>query len=221
METHAIRVYRSLLASALVAYSLPGLAVSDCPVAHIVAPASGARVEEARPTIVWRALPGVSRYRVQLESRVPEGRIVASTDALVEGTQFVPPANLADSRAAVKALVTAACGTDAPHATVSAQPARFYVDLAPRCPAVGNLTVEAAAAAATGGSRVMWAPSKAATAYEVAVYAMPDGKRLAGGETPAASYTLAFREQAVMVAVRPHCGAAVGPAVYGMVPAAP
>ena len=190
------------------------LAAADCPAAEIVAPERGALVGEPRPAVEWRALPGVSRYRVQLESRVPEGRVVTSTDSVVEGTRFVPPANLAESRAAVKLLVTALCGDAA--ARVSEQPARFYVDLARACPPVSKLSFEIPALADAGGAgKVAWTGAAAATRFEVVLYAMPGGEMMSSGETPSASYDLPGGAQAMLVAVRPRCGAAVGPAAYG------
>ena len=194
-------------------------AAAACPVAEIIAPERGARVGQPRPAIEWRALPGVSRYRVQLESRVPEGRVLSSTDSVVEGTRFIPPADLAESRAAVKLLVTAACENGP--STVREQPARFFVDLTLKCPPISRLSFEDAATGLAGGAgRVAWARPAAATRYEITFYAMPDGKVITTGETASTSYDTPRNPAPMMVAIRPRCGTAVGPAVYGFVPAA-
>jgi hypothetical protein len=212
------RAARAVLAGIAATGVAPGIARAVCQEAEIIAPERGALVAEARPAVEWRGLPGVARYRVQLESRVPEGRVVASTDSVVEDLRFVPPANLAESRAAVKLLVTAACDSGIP--PVSTVPARFFIDLASACPAVSKLSFEGSVAGlGPAGGRMAWTPAAAATDYEVVVYAMPGGKVLANADTPSAFYNLPPRTHEMMVAVRPRCGGAVGPASYGFVPA--
>ena len=69
--------------AAALTQAMPGAAAEPCAVAEIISPSQGSFVAQPRPPIEWRALPGVSRYRVQLESRVPEGRVLASIDSVV------------------------------------------------------------------------------------------------------------------------------------------
>lgn len=165
---------------------------------------------EPRPVVEWRAIPGITRYRVQLESRVPEGRVLTSTDSITAGTRFVPPADLTDSRAAVKIRVTAAC--EGEPSRVAEQTAWFFIDRSPACPAVEKLSFP-------GPGKVEWTRAAAATRYEIVFYEVPQGKVVAGGETVAASYAIPGGSEPLLVAVKPRCGAALGPAVYGLLPA--
>jgi len=139
-------------------------AADDCTHAALVAPAERI-VPESRPTLVWRPLPGVSRYRLRLQSRVPEGEIKVTLDTLVDGTQFTPPRPLADHHAIVKVLVTPLCdhqpGLDAG--------SRFLIDTGLSC-RMRPLAFDAES------RRWSWLPAAGARAYEVYRYAMPDGK---------------------------------------------
>jgi len=54
-----------------------------CPMAEVIAPGKGETIAASRPTIEWRALAGVERYRVQIESRIPEGRMLGRIDTVV------------------------------------------------------------------------------------------------------------------------------------------
>ncbi|MGH8702811.1 MAG: hypothetical protein ACREVR_16785 [Burkholderiales bacterium] len=208
MRRFSVVAVLSLVAAACL-QALP--AAAACPRAEIVAPERGTRVVQLRPVIEWRALPGINRYHVQLESQIPEGRVVSRIDTIVAGTRFVPPAELTDSRAAVKLLVTAACKDVSP--LVAELPAWFFVDAAALCPPIEKLTF-------TGAEKVEWPPLAAATRYEVTFYAMPEGKLIAAGETAARFYDVTRGPAPVLVAVRPRCGAAIGPAAYGF-PAGP
>jgi hypothetical protein len=73
-------------------HSHPGL---PCLNPAIVTPAQGSRESSTRPMISWRAVAGASSYRLQLVSREPEGRTLATIDTLVNDTRFVPPQALA------------------------------------------------------------------------------------------------------------------------------
>lgn len=54
--------------------------------------------------------------------------MLSRIDAMVEGTRFVPPTDLADARAAIKLMVTAACGAEATGVGMTEQQPWFYVD---------------------------------------------------------------------------------------------
>jgi hypothetical protein len=98
------------LLTALLLWQTPGTVA--CQSSGIVAPARGSTVADARPVLTWLVIPGAIRYRVEIESRVPEGRILVSLDTQVSGTRFQPPQPLTDHRAAVKVRVTAGCPPD-------------------------------------------------------------------------------------------------------------
>ncbi len=110
---------------------------AECAPVEILDPVRNSTIHSARPDIRWGRLSGVKAYRVQIESRVPEGQVLERIDARVGDTRFVPPRPLTDRRAAVKLLVTADC----PESTsIAAHPAWFFIDIAPKCSAVRGLS---------------------------------------------------------------------------------
>jgi hypothetical protein len=176
-----------------VALALSVHAADECARAELVAPAEHV-ISEPRPTLVWHPLPSVSRYRLRLQSRVPEGEIKVALDTLVDGTQFTPSRPLADHRAIVKVLVTPLC--DQQPALDSG--ARFFIDTGLSC-RMQPLTFDA------GAGRWSWLPAAGALGYEVYRYAMPDGKLLGREET---SRPLSFAVDGPVphaVAVRARC----------------
>jgi hypothetical protein len=136
-----------------------GQAGAQCPIAQIISPKQGEVISTMRPTIEWQAISGMSRYRIQIESRVPEGIVLAQLDTLVAGTQFVPPADFGVSRTAVKLLVTGDC-PDAPN--IADRRAWFFIDMASACPAPSTLTFSG-----TGPVKVEWAVTTGATRYQI------------------------------------------------------
>jgi hypothetical protein len=202
-------IFRIALVAA--AFLASNCAWAACPEAEITIPRQGELVADSRPRIAWRAVPGITRYRVQLESRIPEGKVLAQLDMIIAATQFVPPANLADERAAVKLLVTADC-PDSPSIAIS--PAWFYIDVAQTCPAPRNLAFTGVDAA-----RVEWARTTGATRYQYEVYALADGRPIARNETTLTSFDLPRASFALLVGVRARCESVVGETAYGFFPA--
>lgn len=213
LRSSAVSLFLILLASLAVQLCLyrRASAADACPAAEIISPAQGSFVAHPRPAIEWRALPGASRYRLQLESRVPEGRVLARFDSVVAGTRFVPPANLADSRAAVKLLITADCGAQAPSVTENA--AWFFMDLSALCPAPAEILVNAAP-----GPVVTWQPVKQALRYEVSVFTAAEGRLLAKAESVEPRFRFSTAPAApYYVALRARCAEAYSAPVYRVV----
>ena len=61
---------------------------SSCREAGVMAPAAQATIMETAPLLQWNAIPGVEAYRLEIESRVSEGRAVVSLDTQVSGTSL-------------------------------------------------------------------------------------------------------------------------------------
>ena len=185
---------------------------AECAPVEILDPVKNSTIHGARPDIRWSGLSGVKVYRVQIESRVPEGRVIERIDTRVGDTRFVPPRPLTDRRAAVKLLVTADC----PESTsIATRPAWFFIDIAPNCPSIQKLSFSGA-----GTSKVEWARTSDATRYEVEAYSVSDGRLIARKETTVASAELPRADAPLIVAVRPRCESVVGEAAYGFLPAA-
>jgi len=177
-----------------------------CPMAEVIAPGKGETIAASRPTIEWRALAGVERYRVQIESRIPEGRMLGRIDTVVAGTKFVPPAVLTDERAAVKVLVTAECGAAAQPSVIE-EPARFFIDLRASCPAPAALQVK-------DGNRLAWGKVAGAQRYELAAYSALDGRSVLQAETLDPAYQLPAIQQPAYVMVRARCAHAYSAPAY-------
>ncbi len=184
---------------------------AECAPVEILDPVRNSTMHGARPEIRWGGLSGVKVYRVQIESRVPEGQVIERIDTRVGGTRFVPPRPLTDRRATVKLLVTADC----PEPTsIATRPAWFFVDMAPNCSSVQKLSFSGASA-----SKVEWARTSGATRYEVEAYSVSDGRLIARKETTVALAELPRADTPLIVAVRPRCESVVGEAAYGFLPA--
>ena len=184
---------------------------AECAPVEILDPVRNSTIHSARPDIRWGVLSGAKVYRVQIESRVPEGQVIERIDTRVGDTRFVPPRPLTDRRAAVKLLVTADC----PESTsIARRPAWFFIDMAPNCSSVQKLSFSGAST-----SRVEWTRTSGATRYEVEAYSVSDGRLIARKETTVASAELPRAETPLVVAVRPRCESVVGEAAYGFLPA--
>lgn len=196
---------RALLAAIALA-AQPALAAA-CPEAEIIVPAQGSAIAQGRPRIEWKAVAGASEYRVQLESRVPEGRVLAQFDTRVPGNVFTPPSALTDYQAAVKVRVAVAC--DEPdEAPVSELQPRFFVDVSSTCPAVEELRMDTATA------RISWRGAASVRRYEVRIFS---GEDAAGGAmvgTIAPSIALPQQLGALVVRVQPVCDTGKGPPVF-------
>lgn len=203
-------VFVGLAFEALV-FSMSAMAANSCPMAEIISPARGSLVAQPRPLIQWRELAGVTRYRVQLESRVPEGRALARFDSVVSGTRFLPPGNLTDSKAAVKLVVTPECKEET--LSVWETGAWFFVDVSALCPAPGEIRVD-------GGPppTLSWAPVKQAQRYEVTMYTAGEGRLVASGESLEPRFRFAAApEVSYYVAMRARCPEAYSAPAYSAV----
>lgn len=191
----------------IASFVVAGNAYADsCQIAEVIAPAGGETVASARPGIEWRVLPSVARYRLQMESRVPEGRVLARFDTVVAGTRFVPPTALTDERAAVKVLVTADCGVGN-QAGLIEEPARFFIDLKNSCPAPASVQVN-------DGKTIGWGKVAGAQRYELAVYSAIDGRSVLHAETVQPVYRLPAPQEPAYVMVRARCAEAYSARVY-------
>lgn len=130
---------------------------------------------ETRPPLHWLAVEGAASYSLKVESRVPEGRLIASFDIVIPDPRFVPPTQLTDERAKVTVRVAARCeGEFSPTAS-----GWFLIDTRLACPAPASVEI-----ATTAGSRSgQWQPVSGATHYEVRVHVPGDGQVLYSRET--------------------------------------
>jgi hypothetical protein len=199
-----------ILTAAMLTASSTVIAADACQAANLITPGRGSTIPDARPLIEWEALPNQDQYRVRLRSRVPEGEVVVSLDAVVQGTQFRPPRTLTDFHAVVWVTVTGLCDGQPP---VADDDAAFYVNTGPLCP-LGPLRDTAEPA-----ETIIWSPVSGAIEYESFFYEMPDSKlveRTASRES-SARIPAALRRPAV-VATRAKCATGFGELRYLVLP---
>jgi hypothetical protein len=209
MNTAARNISSALLAASAALVANSAYAADDCRAAEILSPGRGAIVSEGRPEIRWKALPGAARYRVQLESRVPEGAVIARVDTRVSGERFVPHVPLTDERAAVKLLVTADCA-GASEPSVIEEAAHFFVEVTGSCPAPADIALD-------GAAKITWTSVASAQSYELAIYSAVDGRTLAQGRTIEPSYRLPALGEPSYLALRTRCAAAYSSPAYRVI----
>lgn len=165
----------------------------------------GTTLTETRPLIAWEPVAGATSYRVKVLSRVPNGKVLASHDAVVAAPAFVSPQPLAEQRAKVQVRLSAICGSETSAETVSS----FDIDASPNC-RLGELEARREKAAV----ELRWKTVLGAQGYEVRAAALLDGKLIASAETRSTSARLDLRGQGAVVSVQPKCAAGSGEAVY-------
>jgi len=163
---------------------------------------------EKHPRLTWPAVEGATSYRVRVQSRVPDGLVIATHDTVVSKPEFLPPQPLAQHRAKVTVRLNAICGGE----TGAESVATFVIDTSAVC-----RLVDVDAAFEAGAARLKWQPVAGARSYEIRVHAL-DGRFLGSQETREAAARVALKEAAV-VSVRPACAAGLGEAVYRVVAA--
>ncbi len=180
-----------------------------CEQAALTQPVPLSTVAEARPLVAWQALPGAGSYRVEIESRIPEGRVLVSLDTLVGATSFRPPRPLTDFRAAVKVRITRGCALDG-GSSLREQPASFQIDTGPLCPAPARLAVSA-------DRRLLeWTAVPGALRYDVSLLDL-EGVPLERAETRAPGFALSSRTEPIVAVVRPYCATGFGPRTSALV----
>jgi hypothetical protein len=178
----------------------PAAASSPCEAPQKALPDAGV-VTEGRPRLTWPFVEGATGYRLRVQSRVPEGQVIAATDTVVKLPNYFPPQPLAGQRAKVTVRVSAICGKETSAETVS----WFLIDTTAKC-RLGEVK-------GSGAAGLSWEAVEGARDYEVRAHRLSDGLLLASLETRTPSARMDLREAAV-VSVRPTCAGGSGEAVY-------
>jgi hypothetical protein len=155
---------------------------------------------DQHPRLTWPAVEGATSYRVRVQSRIPDGRVLAFHDTVVAAPEFLPPQPLTEHRAKVTVRLNAICGAETSAESVST----FVIDTSPLC------ELEEIEADKAG---VKWRPVAGARSYELRAYRLSDGRLLVSQTTREAAARLPLKESAV-VSVRPACAGGLGEAVY-------
>jgi hypothetical protein len=163
-------------------------------------------VVDARPVVTWREVWDSKRYRIEMESRVPEGPVLLSLDTQVSQATFQPAVRLTEARAAVKIRITAGCSVD-DGSRLRYQAATYHIDTSPLCPAPARI------APTTDGKAIEWPVVAGAVRYDVTLLTSHDGAIVVRGRTQQPRFALPAEPETVAVVVRPYCPTGFGP--YG------
>lgn len=194
---------RILLAAIVLLLAAAAYGACDAPRNKLT---EGSTLSETRPLIGWEPVTGATAYRVKLLSRVPNGKVLASHDAVVSVPAWVAPQPLAEQQAKVVLRLSAICaGAVSTESVVS-----FEIDASPGCRLDGI-----DARRTRSGAEVQWKPVPQAHSYEVRASALIDGKLLASNETRSTAARLDLKERHhAVVSVRPSCPGGSGEAAY-------
>lgn len=205
---HRAVFYALHSAQAAIALFLSSFAVganAECLQTRVIPFEANNTVDNTRPTVRWEAVNGATRYRVQLDSRVPEGRRVLFVDTYVAATEFAPPQPLTDYRARVTVSITAECGTEK---SPPSAPMRFQIDTSPRCVLLPE-------SIRRDGADIVWSPVERIVSYQVSAYEQQTGNLLDRQELRRERAALSsFAQNAATLSVRPRCQTGWGEAVF-------
>jgi hypothetical protein len=156
----------------------------------------------ARPRLEWSVAPGVEHYRVEIEGRIPEGRVLMSLDTRVSGTTFQTPQSLTDFKVSLKVRVTAGCPAD-DGSRLRERAASFYVDTSPLCPVPTRIAL-------SGDRRsIEWSATPGALRYEVSLR-REDGSEVERGPTQRPRFPVPETGETLIAVVRPYCETGFG-----------
>ena len=189
-------------------FSTNALAQAECEQPTLVAPAS-VLIADTRPRIEWTPVPGAKFYKIWVESRVPEGRMLFTQDVQTTTSFWQPPRPLTDYKATVKIRVQANCG----EANVDPEKLKllntsFRIDAGIACvmpeAAVVKLTPQ--------GVELSWPVLAEARLYEVSAFpGQGVGNGVIKSETTRTSVRLERPANGVWtVGVRPRCANGYG-----------
>lgn len=116
---------------------LLSISVHACEPPTIIFPAQHADMFSGRPVISWLPVNDASGYEITIQSRIPEGEVIAQLSTTTTDTKFIPATALARERAIVSVKVSARCSS----AGVSPESERiFFVDVQSTCPLPARLS---------------------------------------------------------------------------------
>lgn len=92
-------------------------------------------IADTRPRLEWTPVAGANAYRVWVESRVPEGRVLFTHEFQTTTSFWQPPQPFTDAKANVRVRVEALCQADArvEHTASTPLEARFRIDAGMAC----------------------------------------------------------------------------------------
>lgn len=126
-------------------------------------------IGNAKPRFEWTQVANAKRYRLWLESRLPEGRVLMTHDIQTTSTNWTPPAALTETRALLKVKLFAICkeGNDEnADMRVTAPFTRYRIDVSSSCILPTNPVVKVI----DQHVEVNWPSVEGANYYELMAY---------------------------------------------------
>lgn len=188
--------------------STNALAQSECGQPALVAPAKE-MIADTRPRIEWTPVPGAKFYKIWVESRVPEGRVLFTQDIQTTASFWQPPQPLTDYKANVRIRVQANCGGPS---VDSEKPklldSRFRIDTGIACVMPESLAIKPT----PHGIELNWSALPEARLYEVSAFPVQGaGNVVVKSETPRTSVRLELPANGIWtVGIRPRCANGYG-----------
>jgi hypothetical protein len=179
---------------------LAAATVQECREMRLKSPVD-VEVAEAQPRLTWRDEGGV--YRLQVEARQPEGRLLTAFDTTVRGSSFRAPSQLTSDRATVKVRLSRGCAPD-DGSRLRETVASFVIDTAPLCPGPVRVSL------AQHDRSIEWGAAGGAVRYDVSLR-RPDGTEIQRGEVRRPEYPIpANITEPFIAVVRPYCATGYG-----------
>lgn len=209
MKGFLIAIQQILCAVTLCFYLVDVRANEACSSPTIFFPTQTA-LADARPRFEWAPVPQAKRYRLWLESRLPEGRILLTHDIQTTATNWMPPTPLTDTRALVKLKLFAICengGADTEMKPVTPPFMRYTIDVSGSCLLPSTPLIKLS----DKHLEVTWPTVNGASYYEVMVYSGTDAKLARKNETRDTKFQLQSLTPGVwVISVRPRCSSGFG-----------
>ncbi|MFN0315769.1 MAG: hypothetical protein ACKVQA_12115 [Burkholderiales bacterium] len=197
---------RQLLGT-IVGLTLAAACQAECAPPQLIAPVA-VTITDARTRFEWNPVPGATGYQLWIESRVPEGRVLATQNLRTAATYWIAPDSLTENNAVLKIRIGALCGKETSRI---AGPFRVFIDLTLECVIHSPLTMRTNA----GVRQIQWSALKQAREYGIEIWSAMDASLLSTTNVYGTSVNLEALPKGIwIVGVKPRCGAILGSAKH-------
>lgn len=165
-------------------------------------------ISEGRVRLEWKPVAGATAYLLWLESRVPEGRVLATHETQTATTFWVSPEALTEGRVILKGNIKTLCGGEASNHSGTF---RFPIDLARECVLGSAPTIKSN----LEGMLIQWGALASSREYAVEIRSAMDGHLFSTSTAYRPGTPLKSLPKGVwIVGVKPRCGAIWGNAKH-------
>lgn len=210
MKIFSITMQKALCGVMTLCFCLADVhAIETCSTPIILSPTQ-TELGDARPRFEWAPVPHAKRYRLWIESRLPEGRLLFNHDIQTTATSWMPPAALTETRALINAKLFAICeegDEDTAVKPITPPFMRYKIDVSGSC----LLPVSPVVKFVDQHVEVTWLAVDGANYYELMVYSGIEAKLARKNETRDTKFQLHSLTPGVWIfSVRPRCSSGFG-----------